>query len=189
MAPTRTRTRRAADVWLDDNLWAEPDRSREIELDAPPAPADAPDDAVRRDDDGVGVPAFYDHEVETTDRRRDGGEHVRRRASASAHPPRRLSGPRAVDPGARAAAPGAVDPAAAVAASEPAPVEPAGAPAAEDGSVPGLLRRPLVEVQRTLPTAESRRESLSRPDRVAMWAVGLAVVTLLAAILTASGSS
>src|SRR4051812_37447826 len=63
MAPTRTRTRHAADVWLDDNLWAEPDRSREIELDAPPAPADAPDHAVREDDGSVGVPAFYDHEV------------------------------------------------------------------------------------------------------------------------------
>ena len=60
---------------------------------------------------------------------------------------------------------------------------------AEGAEVPGLLRRPLVEVQRTVPAAADRRERLRQPDVIALWAVGLAVVVLLAAILTANSAA
>lgn len=201
MAPTRTRTRRAADVWLDDTLWAEPDRSRrprdgdasgetgaavhaDIDL-GPATDATAPAGATV----GIELPAFYDHEVEPTvrraerrpdrDRREDGTPPPRSAGDVRA---RRVSGPRPAEraPDAHAAAEEATREA------EP-PVTPSAA--AEGAEVPGLLRRPLVEVQRTVPAAADRRERLRQPDVIALWAVGLAVVVLLAAILTANSAA
>jgi len=243
MGSTRTRARRAADVWLDDTLWAEPQRSREIELDAVPAPEEAHDGPIL-DDGEAGIDArtgaFYDHEVDTGGSRgaRDSrGAHPRRRTAGP--PTRRVSGPRAEPLDARAEASSAgvdaaprdrvAEPHAGGAPAEVAPdgrlsgrradrrtrtveqvhaeqdayldavldededhVPPPPPPLApiveQQGEVPGILRRPLVEVQRSLPV-EPRESGRRQPDRVALWAVALAVVTLLAAILTASGSS
>jgi len=72
--------------------------------------------------------------------------------------------------------------AAAAATREPfAPAEPA-------GEVPGLLRRPLVEVQRTVTRdRDVDRPRVRHPDRIALLAVALALVTLISAIITAQG--
>jgi hypothetical protein len=188
MPPTRSRPLRAGDVWLDDSLWSDAparrtadhedettalfDHEREPRT-TPRRTRDRRDEQPRRAADERarrGEHDTRDHEVERPRR----GEHDR---PAAERPRRTLERtPRPYAAAEDLPEPEAVDPFADtdLDAADDAPA----------GEVPGLLRRPLVEIQRTVPTAERRRPGT--PDRMALWAVALAVLVLVSAIITAS---
>lgn len=177
MPPFETREKSAPDVWLEDSTWVEPRRSRRRD-DASPDPVEIAD---RMQDTGSveitisrgtaspdAPPPFYDHAFGDEDEDENGNDH---RAPGGATPTEVAAVRRA-----------------AVAASSRTPFTPA-EPA---GEVPGLLRRPLVEVQRTPARERDRERDIDRPrfqmpDRIALLAVAIALITLLSAIITAQG--
>lgn len=159
MPPFETREKPAPEVWLEDSTWIDTRRSRSRD----DAPVDPVVITVSAGDELPDVlPPFYDHAAD------DGTD-----------------GPRAAGRAHGAATP-----------TEVAAVRRAAAasrttftPAAPAGEVPGLLRRPLVEVQRTPPRErdEVDRPRVQRPDRIALLAIALALITLLSAVITAQG--
>lgn len=165
MPPSRSKPLREADVWLDETLWGDeptPRRRRADQIGSAEA-------------DRGSVGGLFDHEHDLD----DGEEIVARRTAPRAA--RRTSGPAPVVPTADRGDTGTFD---ALPPSEPEEPETDEAPVVA-GPVPGLLRRPLVEVQRTLPGADRRRSLPSGPDRIALLAVALAVLTLVSAIISA----
>ncbi len=160
MPPIRSKPVRDADVWLDETLWGDepaPRRRRAEQDDRVPARVDGSD--------------LFDHERELDDRDEIVARRGDRRGPVDGPAPRGdADGPATAERSDDVAPAPAVDPA-----DEP------------QGTPPGLLRRPLVEVQRSVPTARPRRSLASRPDRIALWAVALAVLTLVSAIITSHG--
>jgi len=164
MPPFETRHKPEPDVWLDDALWTDTRRTRSRESGA--ATAVAVEITVST---GVAVtaePPFYDLEREA-----DAPDPASRPGAEAA--PQEHDGPRITD----RRAPGAGAPAAR------APFTPA-APA---GDVPGLLRRPLVEVQATPPERGVDRPRLQRPDVLAIVAITLALIVLISAVIASQG--
>jgi hypothetical protein len=160
MPPIRSKSLREADVWLDETLWGdEPAPRRRHADDRDPDPARTAPGAAT---------GFFDHEREPE---AEVDFVVRRGRDAHRANDRPVDAP--------VPQPAADDEERHRSRDE---AEHASVPT---GPVPGLLRRPLVEVQRTLPTSGRRRSLTDGPDRIAMWAVALAVLTLVSAIITA----
>lgn len=163
MPPYETRHKPEPDVWLDDTLWTDSRRSRSREGGG--ATAVAVEITVSTGGAVTAEPPFYDveREARATEpaRPRDGGDR-----------PEQDDGPQITD----RRAPG-------VAETARAPFTPA-APA---GDVPGLLRRPLVEVQPTPPERGVDRPRLQRPDVLAIVAIALTLIVLLSAVIASQG--
>lgn len=163
MPPLETRQKPEPDVWLDDALWIDARRSRSRQGDDAVAVEITVSTGVAATD----PPPFYDLERE------------HHRPEPAFVPP--ADG--APDPGEGDGLPLTDQRAHDAAVTPRAPF----APAAPVGDVPGLLRRPLVEVQRTPPERGVDRPRPQRPDVLAIVAIALTLIVLISAVIASHG--